>query len=94
MLVVVTGLPLAARGRDEKGGKKFDENGSLRKAIRSAVFSENRMGRESENYYREMGEYSRAMGASVRASCGYPVKVHTFDLLLEERSNTVDDFVE
>jgi hypothetical protein len=41
---------LPARGRDEKGGKKFDENGSLRKTIRRAEIFRSRMRKKSENH--------------------------------------------
>jgi hypothetical protein len=55
-LVAVTGTPLAARDRDEKEGNKFDEIGSLRKAIRRAEFQK-QDGKEKRNHSRRIGEH-------------------------------------
>src|SRR6267378_1664585 len=51
------------------------------------------MGKKSENHSGAIGDTTERW-RSVRASGGYPLKVRGFELLLEERSDAVDDFVE
>src|SRR6266850_4763674 len=51
------------------------------------------MGKKSENHSGAIGDTTERW-RSVRASGGYPLKVRAFGLLLEERSDAVDDFVE
>src|SRR5882762_5147017 len=86
--VAVTGTPLAARGRDETEGKRFVEMGVYSKAEFQRAD-----GKEKRKSLQRNGQRQPRNGTSIRAGGGYALKVRPFKLLLEERSDPVDDFV-
>ena len=64
------------------------------KTLRRVKFFGKQNEKERRNSFQGNWRKQTSDETSVSASCGYPVKVHCFDLLLEERSDAVDNFVQ